>query len=469
MGVSRGRWAVAAFGIWSCAAVSAVAPGLAVAHPTVALPPGTHGPDPAGLERLVEAPGPRGGPSGRQLREAGPVTAPLVTASLPEQWCGDGRREDDVGDETSNGVYKYHAVYAHPSDGTNRLATLGSAIQTDALQASALLERTYGVAIRFDMGTICGPQFLDISSIRLSASTSQLAAAASSATGVFPLLVQEMTAAGQPVIQPGEPAATAAARTKNIVVWYDGPAAAGVCGQGMLYDDPSRRPDNWNNYAGKVAVVFRSATGSGFCNSNTVRHEIGHTLGALQPGASHATADGHCTDAYEDTMCVPSAPPRQDGSYHALFFDYGRDDYWDPAGGSLPHWTVNLSRFVCPDIACNVPGGSGSGGLLDSDGDLIPDVLDPCPRAPGATCPAGEPGADASRRQPTGVRMAVSARRSRRGWRLRIRLTGGPRARLSVMCGRHHVYRRAVAIPRTVRMTRRCGARPRVVARWLRS
>ena len=38
------------------------------------------------------------------------------------------------------------------------------------------------------------------------------------------------------------------------------------------------------------------------------------------------------------------------------FFDYGNDDYWSPPGGPpLGWWTVDQSRFLCADVACNVP------------------------------------------------------------------------------------------------------------------
>jgi len=47
-------------------------------------------------------------------------------------------------------------------------------------------------------------------------------------------------------------------------------------------------------------------------------------------------------------MCG-NAPERGGGPY----VDWASDDYWDPAGDQLGWWTVNLSRYVCPDAACN--------------------------------------------------------------------------------------------------------------------
>ena len=54
-------------------------------------------------------------------------------------------------------------------------------------------------------------------------------------------------------------------------------------------------------------------------------------------------------------MCDRSAsviPASADGG---LYWDYGKDDYWDPAAdpdsgstAKLPSWAVNLSKFLCP-------------------------------------------------------------------------------------------------------------------------
>jgi hypothetical protein len=436
-------------------------PAVAVGgHPA----PASHGPDPLSLERLPELPGPAGGPHGRHLPPGGRVGAEQVRLSLPEAWCGLPRAGDDLEHELSNGAHKYHAVYVVPSDGLDRFGAVATSLHVDALQASALLERLYGRALRLDMGTSCGPQFVDISSVRLRSSTATLASLAGNPDALFQQVAADLRAAGFGLITDGESIATAAARTKNLIVWLDGPGPSGVCGQAMQYDDPARSLENWNNYAGKLALVYRA--GGEFCNSNTVRHEIGHNLGALQPGAPSAFDGAHCDDAYEDTMCYANAPRRASGEYHALFFDYGNDDYWDPQGGSLPRWTVNLSRFLCPGIDCNLPGGSSGGGLLDSDTDGVPDALDPCPTTPGTECEAT---ADAASQARTYARARVTRRRlSARRWSLRVRATGRGRARVVITCRRRTTYRRVVRLPRTVRKRVRCSARPRVTVRSLR-
>ena len=275
-----------------------------------------------------------------------------LRAELPAAWCGAERSTDDTAHRLSNGAARYHAVLAVPADQPVRLKQLAPEIQSDAFGASKLLEQTYGRAIRFDLGTACGPQYLDISVVRMGIDSATLRTLAQQQdTGALDAVYDALAAGGFPVTRPSDP--TAPRRDVNYVVWLDGPGPDGACGQATLYPDSRRSPDNRNNMGGSVAVVFRQA--DGFCNADAVRHEIGHTLGAAQPGAApNADAGGHCLDAYEDTMCVDNSPHVAGGSSQVRFFDYGNDDYWDPPKGRpLDWWTVNLSRFLCDDPQCN--------------------------------------------------------------------------------------------------------------------
>src|SRR3954466_7376754 len=318
------------------------APAAAAAPPTVGAP-STHGPDPAAVAAGAEAP-------------AVPVHAKARAAKLvPSAWCGDESSSDNLVNEVDNGPFRYHGVYMVAADAPDRFGVLATSMQTDAFQASSLLESSYGRAIRFDIGTSCGPQFLDISVVRMAETSAQMAALARTPDGTFDAVTRALDAAGFETIQPSDTMEEAAARTRNYVVWLDAPAPAGTCGQATIYDDPTRGPDNLNNFGGKAAIVFRN--GDGFCSSNAVRHEIGHNLGALQRVAPHAFDGSHCNDAYEDTMCYPSSPLVGDGQ-RGRFFDYGNDDYWSLPGSPLPWWTVDENRFLCPDASCNVVPGA---------------------------------------------------------------------------------------------------------------
>jgi hypothetical protein len=452
----------------------AVAPGVAHASASVGAPL-THGPDPATLATGPEAPGPAGGPRGKTVKPGVQLSGRQVARRLPTTWFGPQRGSDDTVHETANGGYKQHAVYMVPADGGDRFAQVATRIQTDAFQASALLERLYGRAIRFDMGTECGPQYLDITAVRMPQTRAQLEAAARTGTGTFEAVNSALDRAGLTTIKPTNTLSQAAALTRNYVVWLDGPAPAGSCGQASIYDDPSRDADNLNNFGGKVAIVFPGGSGD-FCSSNAVRHEIGHNLGALQRPAPHAFDGAHCDDAVEDTMCYSNAPQVANGQ-RGLFFDFRNDDYWDPPGGApLPWWSVSLNRFVCPDADCNVAAGAVEDAAVlgpDGDGDGVADESDNCALVPNAdqTNSYGDARGDACEAAPATARarVRIRARRKARGrWKVKVRAKGSGRAIVMVRCRVRRrgsvrtVLSRRTKLPRTLRARVKCrGSRPR--------
>jgi hypothetical protein len=422
--------------IFAISLVAAAACGPSAAHATTVGAPLTHGPDPVAVAAGPESPA-------VPLRAAKRSVAAKV---VPTAWCGSESATDDVLHQVDNGTYRYHGVYMLPADAPDRFGSLATAMQTDAFQASSLLESSYGRAIRFDIGTSCGPQYLDISVVRMPETRAELAALAGTPSGTFDAVTGALDAAGFQTIQPTDTIESAGARTRNYVVWFDGPAPASSCGQATIYDDPSRGPENLNNFGGKAAIVFRN--GNGFCSSNAVRHEIGHNLGALQRVAPHAFDGSHCNDAYEDTMCYPNSPLRAGGE-SGRFFDYGNDDYWSLPGSPLPWWTVDENRFLCPDASCNVVAGAGAG----------PDPL--APVAPAASTPA--PSTLAVKLAHGHVR--IHARRGRHGhWRVSLRASGHGRGVVVVRCRRYRhgqirtVFSRRTRLPRRLHRTVRCGA-----------
>jgi hypothetical protein len=414
----------------SLLAATAVAPASAHAGGYVGAPL-THGPDPAGVAAGTEAP-------------LVPAHAKRSAKLVPSSWCGDQTAVDDTAHEVDNGPFRYHAVYMLAADAPNRFGALATTMQTDAFQASSLLESSYGRAIRFDIGTSCGPQYLDISVVRLRQTAAQMAALARTSSGTFDAVSSALDAAGFQTIQPSDTIDEAAARTRNYLVWLDAPAPAASCGQATIYDDPIRSSENLNNFGGKTALVFRN--GDGFCSSNAARHEIGHNLGGLQPVAPHAFDGAHCNDAYEDTMCYSNSPYVADGR-RGQFFDYGNDDYWSLPGAPLAWWTVDLNRFVCADARCNVVG-AGAG--------TTPAVSQPAPAASAAPHRAHG-------------RVRMRARRRGRGvWKVSLRVSGEGRGVVVVRCRRHRrgqvrtVMSRATRLPRRLHGRVRCGAsRPR--------
>jgi hypothetical protein len=428
--------------------LAAIAPATASADSIVGAPL-THGPDPASIATGPQAPSPSGGPIGATAKRGVTLTARSTSKLLPTTWCGPEQSADDTADEVQNGGFKYHAVYMVAADAPDRFGVLATQMQTDAFQASALLEASYGRAIRFDMGTSCGPQYLDISVVRMPQTLAEMAALAHTSNGTFDAVSHALDAAGFQTIQPTDTTVEAAQRTRNYLVWLDAPAPSGSCGQAAIYDDPTRADSNLNNYGGKAAIVFRNGP-VGFCSSNAARHEIGHNLGALQRVAPHAFDGAHCNDAYEDTMCYSNAPQVANGT-RGLFFDYGNDDYWDPPHGTaLPWWTVNLNQFLCPDAGCNV-----APGAIDNTAPVTPAAPAPAPAAAPVT---------ASRAHPRG-RVWMRATRLGRGvWRLRLRATGHGHGVVIVRCRERRYGQMRTVFSRNIRLPRILHGRVRCVA-----
>jgi hypothetical protein len=415
------------------------APSLSGGLPT--LPPGavptasqqanTHGPDPVTPQTIlgaIETPRPLGGATGTplQIHPGARVRAADVRASEPSRWCGADRTTDDTADALANGTARYHAIYAIPSDGIDRLGLVASDLQTDAFQASELLEDSYGRAIRFDMGTRCGPQYLDITTLRMSQSTVQLQALATTSHGTFDAIRDDLQAAGFQT--EGQDAIYT---PFSYLVWLDAPAPANACGESTYYVDPNRVWYNQSQAGGKVASVFRS--GTGFCGSNAVRHEIGHTLGAVQYGAPNFTA-GHCFDAAEDTMCV--AGPQRTASGDPIF-DYGNNDYFALPNRPLAWWTTDLNRYLCPGLACNLPNGVA----IESQANAA--------IASAASRP----------------RLRLITRHKGRYFSYKLRLSGKGRVTALMWCTRANRTRpvlvRALRLPRTLSGRARCDTRPK--------
>ena len=289
----------------------------------------------------------------RRSARAAVMARTAQASQTAAQWCGETRTTDDTVNESNRDPFRFHAIYAVPSDAQPRLEAVAGGLQADARQANNLFAARFGRAIRFDTGTSCGAQYLDITTLRLPVDTQTLTRLAATPSGVIDVVAKALDAAGLPTAELGETPTGQAART-NYLVWLDGPEPEDYCGQATLSLDRRRSADNENNFGGKVAAIFRD--GDGFCGASTVLHEIGHTLGAVQPRTSDDNGwTGHCSDEGEDIMCDASAPALAGPDAARDRLDSANDDYWDPPSGQpLGWWTLNLSRFICPDASCKL-------------------------------------------------------------------------------------------------------------------
>ncbi len=283
-------------------------------------------------------------------------------SGLPTQWCGTRRESDD----TANAVFgssapQFKVIYAYPSDRADR-----SADWADVLQANvSLIGRFMGgqsggrKTPRFDMGTSCGAQYVDIQVVPLP-----------NVREYYRDNMNRLVAAVQPAL------GNTGSRPRNAMVFADTLSGEPV---NSLYGLGSYRPystptgtANPNNAGGAFATLWvpdgqptPGADPYGWWPEGML-HEITHNLGAVQEDATHATANGHCYDGY-DVMCYDDGglgshsftypcAALQDDVWQQRY-DCGGDDYFNvnpPAGSYLAtHFNTYDNVFLakCATVA----------------------------------------------------------------------------------------------------------------------
>ncbi len=293
---------------------------------------------------------------------------------LPTTWCGDELTGNDTAHAaTPANAPQFKLVYAYAADRPDRFTGWASALQANVAIVERFLSAEDGgkKALRFDMGTRCGPQYVDIQSVRLPGPRSTYADnfnAIESAVG---------SALGS------------ASGPRDAIILADGlSGSTQEYGLGETVLGPSGEVPgaaNVHNGGGLTSVLFSrdGAAAPGAAKwgwwPEGMLHEMTHNLGAVQWGAPHSTEPrgqslpqyGHCWQG-ADVMCYVE----DSGAAHPMqmdcaalpgaipeSYDCGHDDYFNPApapGSYLAtHWNTYDSVFLAPcgDIAPACGGG----------------------------------------------------------------------------------------------------------------
>jgi hypothetical protein len=304
--------------------------------------------------------------------------APIAVADdveLAETWCGTERTADDTVNAVNPAAAAVKVVYAYAADQPNRFAAIADRLQANVSLLSRFIGGQSGGrrTIRFDMGTDCGPGYVDVQVLALPNPLDYYVVAGAPQ---FDRLVNAVHAAVSPAAGP-----------RNYAVYADGMRGGnGVSGTGQFYYGASGEgPDGINhNRGGLVAAVWGQPTlaAGTYADPTTMLHEITHNLGAVQGSAPHSTGTiggmpaGHCFDE-QDVMCYADGGPNNNLTYTCPWrsgevqetYDCGGDDYFNatPAPGSwlAQHWNVYDSDFLgsCGELASTC-GASGSGDAL---------------------------------------------------------------------------------------------------------
>jgi hypothetical protein len=297
------------------------------------------------------------------------------SSSLPTAWCG----EETAANTTANAATpatkaQFKVVYAYAADRPDRFAGWAGALQANVAVVERFLAAQDGgtKALRFDMGTRCGPQYLDIQTVQLPGPRSAYADNFSAISGA---VARALGTASGP---------------RDAIVLADGMSGStqeyglGETVEGSSGELPGAA--NVHNRGGFTSILFSRDGAAAPGNAKWgwwpegFLHELTHNLGAVQWGAPHSTepagqqnpAYGHCWQG-ADVMCYVEDP----GASHAMVqdcgslpgaipesYDCGRDDYFNPApapGSYLAtHWNTYDSAFLapCAEIAPACGGGN---------------------------------------------------------------------------------------------------------------
>jgi hypothetical protein len=299
--------------------------------------------------------------------------------ALPYAWCGDERTTDDTDNAAqSPSSPRFKIVYVHAADRPDRFAAWRDALQANvALMQRFLASQSGGTkGLRIDMGTRCGPKYVDLQVVHLSGPRSHY-------IDNFSAIVGEVEATLGSALMP-----------RNVVIVADqlnGRSYDYGLGENVLgaYGD---RPGagNVHNRGGFASVVFsrdgQDAPGPGARGwwPEGMLHEITHNLGGVQWSAPHSTEPaglqdpryGHCWQG-ADVMCyvedggaahtMSNDCPRIGGAIPQVY-DCGHDDYFNPApaAGSYlaTHWNVYDNAFLAPCAEIIPACGGGMAGLV---------------------------------------------------------------------------------------------------------
>ncbi|MGZ4271293.1 MAG: hypothetical protein ACXVSX_19035 [Solirubrobacteraceae bacterium] len=279
------------------------------------------------------------------------TTSPNLAQYAPTTWCGSRLTADDSEYAAfSPSQRQIKVVYAYATGQQDRSAQWSDALQANVSNIEQYLAvQTGGArALRFDMGTECGPQYVDIQVVALPHAREYYRDDPSH----FSRLAYDVAAAVGSLSGP-----------RDVFVLADKLTDDPVWGIAQVIDDDSAGAGNESNTGGLTAIMWTNPSTqpdpSDWWQPTVMLHEITHNLGGVQQSAPNHTSNWHCTDG-EDLMCYPDGSPEAaayddtvcplDAGAIPQTYDCGHDDYFSPApapGSYLDtHWNVYRSAFM---------------------------------------------------------------------------------------------------------------------------
>ena len=110
------------------------------------------------------------GVAGSALRAEASAAGARASSEAPA-WCGPVLRRDDRAHAVFGRLPTIKVIYAYPAGRASRFRHFARLLQANVSGLAAFLggQSGYRKTVRFDMGTSCGPQYVDIQLLRLGA------------------------------------------------------------------------------------------------------------------------------------------------------------------------------------------------------------------------------------------------------------------------------------------------------------
>ncbi|MHB8641394.1 MAG: InlB B-repeat-containing protein [Gaiellaceae bacterium] len=282
-------------------------------------------------------------------------------ATVPATWCGDGALQSptDRMPDLAAGL-EVHVIYAHPSDGPDRISTFGDAIAGDAASIDAWWRgQDSSRTVRFDMFGFAGCSGfgrLDISDVTLPHDSTYFAPHLAGVSR-YEKLATDLSGAFS-------------SSWKKYIVYYDGPvdgSSTNICGESTVAFGTG----------GTFSMVYLQACSSLMASAggraHVVAHELVHSLGASPTTAKNdcgGANTGHVCDNPLDIVYWIANPAT---TIDTDILDFNHDDYYGTGAQQDVRKSSWLTQLDVGQLASTITL-TGSGTVLsDKPGIECPD------------------------------------------------------------------------------------------------
>src|SRR5258708_24124392 len=237
-------------------------------------------------------------------------------ATVPVTLCGDGALQSPADRKPDlNAGLEVHVIYAHPSDGPDRIATYGDALAGDAASIDAWWRgQDSSRTVRFDTFGFAGCSGfgrLDISDLALPHDSSYFAPHLAGVSR-YEKLANDLSGAF-------------GSDWKKYIVYYDGRvdgASTNICGESTIQFDTGQ------TFSMVYLQACSSVMGSAGGRAHVAAHELVHSLGASPTTAKNDCGGANTADGCDNVLDIGYPFANSGTTIDTDLLDFNHDDYY---------------------------------------------------------------------------------------------------------------------------------------------